>query len=171
MKLAFSQQWWLKQKQRTCILRRCFLKYPQWEFKPCRLSIFHIRTNMFSCVYIRTQCVFHILESTCPVNELYSFHLPNTSRHFSQKTHALSKCSHKIVWTYWRSITTQTIFSDIQIRGVWWRWFTWLNLVNLPVLAEEDARYRQTQIYASLCADAFPLLEAQLKEKRACVCV
>lgn len=31
--------------------------------------------------------------------------------------------------------------------------------------------YRQTQIYASLCADAFPLLEAQLKEKRACVCV
>lgn len=95
---------------------------------------------MFSCVYIRTQCVFHILESTCPVNELYSFHLPNTSRHFSQKTHALSKCSHKIVWTYWRSITTQTIFSDIQIRGVWWRWFTWLNLVNLPVLAEEDAR-------------------------------
>lgn len=32
--------------------------------------------------------------------------------------------------------------------------------------------YRQTQIYASLCADAFPLLEAQLKEKaRVCLCV
>jgi len=106
---------------------------------------------MFSRVYIRTQCVFHILEPTCPVNELYSFHLTNTSRHFQQKTRALSKRSHKIVWTYWRSITTQTIFSDIQIRGVWWRWFTWLKLVNLPVLAEEDAR---TDRLKSMCLSA-----------------
>lgn len=154
MKLALSQRWWLKQKQRACILRRCFLKYPQWEFKPCRLSIFHIRTNICFHVFTFEHSVFftswslHVPWMSC-IHFIYIIHQDTSSK----KTRALSKGSHKIVWTYWRSITTQTIFSDIQIRGVWWRWFTWLKLVNLPVLAEEDARTDRLKSMR-LCEDA-----------------